>query len=232
MNRFDVNKVTTPEQARKNLRVNNPTEMAVLAMMQQMEDDKSAVVDLCKKEILDMIQLGSRMCNMTYKSKFTATRVTCLEPKHMRISWMEDSGEVNIKRICWIYHQLPWFTYQDATLGGNNHQDLVQEKIVSMLNIEFVGKEEMLPKNQTCVQQMYCRVLNQMKQNLLKRDRNNKHNVQVGLKRPKEYKMNNEKKNYQRSKTEFYVSRSDLNGKREEFKVSKPNLKKNMLQGN
>ncbi len=68
--------------------------MAVLAMMQQMEDDKNAVVDLCKKEILDMIQLDSRMCNMTYKSKFTATRVTCLEPKHMRISWMEDSGEV------------------------------------------------------------------------------------------------------------------------------------------
>jgi hypothetical protein len=75
-------------------------------------------------------------------------------------------------------------------------------------------------------------VLNQMKQNLLKRDRNNKHNVQVGLKRPKEYKMNNQTKNYQRSKTEFYVSRSDVNGKREEFKVSKPNSTKCILQGN
>jgi pyruvate formate-lyase activating enzyme-like uncharacterized protein len=100
VNRFDVNKVTTPEQARKNIGMNSPTEKTVTAMMKQMEEDKWAVVHLCKKEILDMVQLGSRICNMTYKSKFTDTGVICLEPTHMRISWMEDSGEVNIKRIC------------------------------------------------------------------------------------------------------------------------------------
>jgi hypothetical protein len=224
--------MTTPEQARKNMKMNNPTDQAVYAMMHQMEEDKKAVVHICKREILELLQLGSRICNMTYTSKLTQTRMMCFEQKHMRVSWLEDSGDINIKRINWMYHQLPWFTFQDATLGGKNHQDIVVEKVERIMNIEFVGKEDMLPKNQTCIQQMYCRVLNQMKQNLLKRDRNNNHNVQVGLKRPKEYKSNNEKKNYQRSKTEFYVSRSGVGGIREEFKVSMTNSTNNMIQKN
>jgi hypothetical protein len=107
------------------------------------------------------------------------------------------------------------------------------KKVEEIMNIEFVGKEDMLPQNQICIQQiMYCRVLNQMKQNLLKKDRNNKHNVQVGLKRPKEYKTNNEKKNYQQSKTEFYISRSGVDGRREEFKVSMTSSTKYMIQKN
>ena len=204
------------------MKVNNPTEQAVFEMMHQMEEDKKMVVLICKKEIQDMLMLGCNISHMTYQSKLTHSRMNCFETKHMRLSWLEDCGEMNIKRINWIFHQLPWFIYQDATLGGKNHQDIVVKKVMETLNIEFVGLEDMLPKNQTCIQQMYCRVLNQMKQNLLKKDRNNKHNVQVGLKRPKYYKMNNEKKNYQRSKTEFYVSRMLYDGtsSREEFKVS------------
>jgi hypothetical protein len=220
VNRFDVNKLTTPEQARKSMQINNPTEQALAETIKLMEDDKKAVGYLCKKEIQEMLKLGSSICNMTYNSKFNQTRMICLEPKHMRLSWLEDSGDSNIKRINWVFHQLPWFTYQDATLGGKTHQDIVVEKVEKIMNIEFVGKEDMLPKNQTCIQQMYCRVLNQMKQNLMKKDRNNVHNVQVGLKRPKEYKLNNEKKNYHRSKTEFYVSRTGAGGGRVEFKVS------------
>jgi hypothetical protein len=51
----------------------------------------------------------------------------------------------------------------------------------------------------------------------------NAHKVQVGLKKPKEYKRNNDRKNYQREKTELYVSRLNDVGRREEFKVSKRN---------
>ena len=116
MNRFDVNKLTTPEQARKSMQINNPTEQALAATIKLMEGDKKAVGYLCKKEIQEMLKLGSSICNMTYKSKFNQAQMICLEPKHMRLSWLEDSGDSNIKRINWVFHQLPWFTYQDATL--------------------------------------------------------------------------------------------------------------------
>ncbi len=45
--------------------MNNPTDQAVHAMMHQMEEDKKAVVHICKREILELLQLGSRICNMT-----------------------------------------------------------------------------------------------------------------------------------------------------------------------
>ena len=93
------------------MKMNNPTDQAVYAMMHQMEEDKKAVVHICKREILELLQLGSRICNMTYTSKLTQTRMMCFEQKHMRVSWLEDSGDINIKRINWMYHQLPWFTY-------------------------------------------------------------------------------------------------------------------------
>ena len=54
VNQFDVNKVTDQEQARKNMKVNNPTNQAVFEMMHQMEEDKKMVVLICKKEIQDM----------------------------------------------------------------------------------------------------------------------------------------------------------------------------------
>jgi pyruvate formate-lyase activating enzyme-like uncharacterized protein len=58
------------------------------------------VVHLCKSEIQDLVQLGSRIYSMIYKSKLTETIMICFEPKHMRVSWVEDSWDVNIKCIC------------------------------------------------------------------------------------------------------------------------------------
>jgi hypothetical protein len=55
---------------------------------------------------------------------------------------------MDIKLLNWEYHQLQWFTFQDAALGGKNHQDIVVEKIQDIMSIEFVGgKEDMTPKN-------------------------------------------------------------------------------------
>lgn len=223
VNRFDVNKRTSPEQARKNISVNRPTELSINLLTNQLEEEKRAVIFHCKTEILKLLNLGSAVCKMTYCSKFTGIRLVCSEPRHMWASWLGDCGDVNIKRIIWIFHQLPWFCYPAATLGHKIHQDIVVRMIKDKMNIEFIGKEDMLPKQQTCIQQMYCRVLNQMKQNLLKKDEIIGVDVQVGLKRSKEYRRNNERKNYQREKTEFYVSRRTRVGGLEEFQVSKRN---------
>lgn len=94
------------------------------------------------------------------------------------------------------------FTFQDATLGGKDHQDIVVQKVQDIMCIECFGKEQdMQPKNQTCIQQMYCRVLIQLKRHLMKKERNNKHTVLMGLKRPMRYKIENEKKTYHQSRT-------------------------------
>jgi hypothetical protein len=70
----DVNKVATPEQAWKLLMENNIMDSAVYSMMGQMEGkNKKEVVHLCKREIHKMLRL--EICNMTYKSKVTKSRM-------------------------------------------------------------------------------------------------------------------------------------------------------------
>jgi hypothetical protein len=77
---------------------NNIVDLAVYSMKGQMEDkNQKEVAHLCKSRIHKMLCLGLEICNMIYKSKITKSRMLCLEPKHMRASWIEDCGVINIK---------------------------------------------------------------------------------------------------------------------------------------
>ena len=43
-------------------------------------------------------------------------KMSCVQPKHMRASWIDNCRDIEIKWVkWWVYHQLVWFTFQEAT---------------------------------------------------------------------------------------------------------------------
>jgi hypothetical protein len=186
---------------------------ARVAVIQQ---DKINVTEICKREIGKLMMMAADITKMTYKCKMSGAQRLCEKPADMRKSWCEDGGPQNIKRLLWMFHQLPWQTHQAVTLKEQSHQALVEEMVKSEMNITFAAtNEEYDHRKRNCIQQTYTKLLNSRKQDIMKRQGGNNNNIQAFIKCQGGLKL---KKNG-RSKTQFYWTKTNEEGICEEHKV-------------
>jgi hypothetical protein len=92
-------------------------------MRKRIEGEQEKAKGLVIEEIEWLMQLGAEITGMTYQCKSTGTRRLCVTPKHVRTSYLDDMGDLNVERIHWIFHALPYGTHRDSivsvlTLGG------------------------------------------------------------------------------------------------------------------
>ena len=207
--RFHANKKLHYEAVLKYVGVERfSNDEEVHKVVKQIDKDKEDVQSICRQEIETLLKMAAEITHMTHACKFNGEETVCKTPTHMRRSICEKQDAANVKRIHWMFHQLPWDTHQDITLKAKTHQDLVVDKVMEEMNIEFIKEEhhDSNPKKRNCIQQMYSKVLNMKKQDLMKKGGGNTSDIQAYLKRPvniqNEGRMMTAK--YSRSKTIFY----------------------------
>jgi hypothetical protein len=221
-NHFDHKGETTPEMATRYIPTINPKEEDINYMIQKINKDKSACFKEIKEHVESLISLGSEITQFQFRDRSTSSWRICFTPNNMRTAWCDSASADNVKRIHWIFHQLPHKTYQDSTFMGKNHQEVVVDLVMKKLNIEWVSEpgKKRSKQHKNCIAKYYAKVLNDKKQTVLKKDNGNPHNTMAFLKRPTEFRSRKEQKKYKREKTCFYVKRKDDNGVYVQFQVS------------
>ena len=115
-----------------------------------------------------------------------------------------------------MFHELPWETHMAITVRERSHQDLVEEVVKAELNIDFKASQDVYShKTGNCIQQLYTLLLHNRKKHIMRRGQGNPFGVQAFLK----YKGATRGNKGYRSRTEFYWTGYDENGKYGEHKV-------------
>ena len=129
---------------------------------------------------------------------------------------MKERGDVNVKPLLWIFHQLPWGTHQAITLRERTHQDLVEEVVKAEMNINFSETVEPYNhKKRNCIQQIYTLCLNNRKQDIMRKRYGNLRDLQGFIK----YKGDVTEGKKNRSKTILYWTCKDSEGRHQMHKV-------------
>jgi hypothetical protein len=82
----------------------------------------------------------AEVTKMTYKCKHTNAERQCITPKNMRLSYIYNGSLTNVKRIHWIFHELPLGTHQDVLPQRRSHMDMVVKKVERAMNITWAKK--------------------------------------------------------------------------------------------
>jgi len=152
------------------------------------------------------MRLGAEVTKMTYWCKNTNAERQCFTPKNIRESYIQDGSPKNIKRIHWIFYELPLATHQDVLPQRKSHMDLVISRVEQAMNITWADKKEGETKShKNCLQHSYSKILNDKKQTIIK-EGGNQHKRRPMIKCPKTFKESNENPNYKRGKRMFYWS--------------------------
>ena len=188
-------------------------------------NDKRQVGLICKREIEALMEMAADVTQMSFVDKSTTFSRTCKTPAEMRWSLCINPSERNMKRVHWMFHELPWVTHKQITLKGKTHQDLVEDLVLEEMNVGLLKDQPKLNdqsnkhKKRNCIQQMYSKVINNKKQDVMRKGGGNIHKVQAFLKRPTPRDTTMINKKYSRSKTVFYWSKNDEDGNCQQFEV-------------
>jgi hypothetical protein len=179
-------------------------------MMMRLVAERNQVRCIIKEEVEKLLRLGAEITQMTYMDKSTMSQRSCVQPKSMRESYLQDGGLMNIKRVHWIFHELPFGTHQDVLSRRQTHMDLVVSRVEHVMDITWAPKKEGETKNhRNCLEHTYSRILNEKKQTIIKEDGTN-HRRKPLVKHPKTFAASNRASNFKRGKTQFYwVSKTE-----------------------
>jgi hypothetical protein len=145
------------------------SEDAVRDMLVTMTTERDEVVEIIKGEVEKLLRLGAETSGMTYVCTSSNTPRPCLQPRNMRSSYLQDDGIDNIKRIHWIFHELPERLHRDVLMHRMSHLDVVTNKVMKVLNVVWGDKRVAEEKNRTnCIEKIYCRVINEKKNTIVK----------------------------------------------------------------
>ena len=87
--------------------------------------ERNQVRSIIKMEVEKLMRFGADVTQMTYNDKSTGSVLSCVNPKSIRESYTQDRGLVNVKRLHWIFCELPFGTHQDVLpRRQTHHQDL------------------------------------------------------------------------------------------------------------
>ena len=172
------------------------SERMLAAMVARVEGERMKVKLMVKEEIEKLIRLGAEITGMTYNCISSDSARQCITPRNMRQNYVQDGSELNIKRIHWIFNELPVGTHQDVIMKRLTHQELVCAQIERRMNMKWGPKKEgesVLHKN--CIVHMYSRVLNEKRNTITKRGNGNEHDRVPYVRVPRNWKVAKKGKN-------------------------------------
>jgi hypothetical protein len=114
--------VVTEEMARRQLRIGAEDDLVEMMRRRIMEDHKK-VKGMVMEELESLMRLGAEVTGMTYQCKSTGTKRMCITPKDIRSSYIQDGGNLNVKCIHWIFHELPYGTHEDVLTQRMSHMN-------------------------------------------------------------------------------------------------------------
>jgi len=175
-------------------------------MGKTMSDERDEVTRLVKKEIVLLMGWGAAIAGMTYRCDSGSMQRTCTSPSEMRKSYLEDEGDLNLKRIHWIFSELPWTTHRDILVQRKSHMDLVVKKVEDHMHITWAPMVEGRgPKRKNCIEHIYFRVLNEKRATIIRGAKRTPY-----VRTPKSFAQANHDPNYRKGKTLFcWRSRTD-----------------------
>lgn len=194
--RFPVATQITEAVARLSI-PSSASDKLVAAMIQKITEERERVKTLIKREVEQLMRLGADITGMTYHCNSPNLPKPCVSPKNMRTSHCQDGSLSNLKRIHWIFHQLPFGTHQDVLMGRSSHGDYVVAKVMRQMNVTWGPKKEGETVAHTnCIAHLYSRMLCEKKQVIVKKGTRNTHNRMPYVRSPR----------YMKGGTIFYVN--------------------------
>jgi hypothetical protein len=182
-----------------------PSADTVSAMCVTLEKERDQVSEIIKTEVESLLRWGSETCGMTFLDASANLRRSCLKPRNMRTSFVQDDGLRNLKRIHWIFHELPDSLHKDVLMHRMSHMDIVTVKVMQKLNVVWgvkrEGEED--PKRSNCIEKVYCRTLNEKKTTIVKPDKTRNKRTPF-VRRPQHRSQSGDPKGFKKGQTEFY----------------------------
>ena len=209
--RFDAKKVTSVAWASRNC-VGHDSHLpeAHQAMQGRVLQDEKAAGRIIASKLHLLLHDGANITGMTYRCKLTQQTLACINSKDIRLAWMQDGGEENLKRLAWIFYFYGTEVHRSGK-SYHTHGEWVEREVMSALNITYVHLSELPIGQRTCLQQLYAKKFNDLRTNIMRRGSAIQHKSMVKKEQPRVAGMF--QKNFKRAKTTFFVS---LNVGREE----------------
>jgi hypothetical protein len=185
---------------------NSANEWLVETMIIKITAEREQVRSIVKDEIEAMMRLGAEVTKMCFNDKITNAKRLCITPTNMRKSYRHDYSDQNVKRMHWIFHELPVATHKDVLMKRMSHMDGVVEKVVHAMNIEWSERKDgESPKHKNCIEHVYSRILNEKRNTIVKTTKFEDPTRRVPyVKSPKTKEQAGNPINYKRGKRYFY----------------------------
>ena len=122
--------------------------------------ERNQVRSIIKMEVEKLMRFGADVTQMTYNDKSTGSVLSCVNPKSIRESYTQDGGLVNVKRLHWIFCELPFGTHQDVLPRRQTHQD----------QITWAAKKEgETSSHKNCIQHTYSKIMKDKRHTVMDR---------------------------------------------------------------
>jgi hypothetical protein len=181
-----------------------PSDESVCRMLEAMTKDRDQAREIIKVEVEKLLHWGADVSGMTYFDENANTTRPCLRPSHMRLSYLQDDGLVNLKRIHWMFHELPDTLHADVLMHRMSHMDVVTNKVMHSLNFVWgVKREGEDLKRSNCVEKIYSRILNEKKTTIVKAHVSKSRRLPF-VRHPQTRAKSGNPTAYRPGKTEFY----------------------------
>ena len=166
--------------------------------------ERTQVRSIMKDEVEKLMRMGADITQMTYMDTSSMLPTTCSTAKNMRESYQEDGGLMNIKRLHWIFHELPYGVHQDVLAHRQTHMDMVVARVEHRMNITWAPRKEQETKNhRNCLEHTYSKLLNEKKQTIIREEGTN-HKRKPLVRHPKTFAASRNATNFKKGKTQFY----------------------------
>jgi hypothetical protein len=218
--RFDAKKVTSVAWASRNcVGMDSHLPEAHQAMQRRVLQDEKAAGQIIASELHLFLHDAANITQMTYRCKLTQQTLACINSKDIRLAWMQDGGETNLKRLAWMFYYYGTEVHRSGR-SYLTHGEWVEHKVMTALNITYVHLSELPIGQRTCLQQLYAKKFNDLRTNIMRRGPAIQHRSVIKKEQPRVLGLFH--KNFKRAKTTFFLT-MDVGNSTNWQKVSKSN---------
>jgi hypothetical protein len=172
---FNAKHATTAEWASQNCVGVDRENPGTHSMMQRqvLQEEKTAG-QIIAGELHQFIYVAAKITGMTYCCKLTQQTLACINHKDIRLSWIQNGDNANMKRLAWMCY---YYGTDIHKIGRSclTHGEWVERKVMQVLNVEYVHLTNLPPGQQTCLQQLYSRKFNDVRTNIMSRGSTHQH---------------------------------------------------------
>ena len=206
--RFDATRPIGDKTALSNL-PRGASQESIQRMIAQLVKERNQVRSIIKMEIEKLMRFGADVTQMSYNDKCTGSVLSCVNPKSIRESYLQDGGLENLKRLHWIFSELPFGTHQDVLPRRQTHQELVVARVVQAMQITWATKKEgETASHKNCIQHTYSKIMNDKRHTIIG---STGHGRQPMVRHPKTFEASGRAPNYKKGMKQLYW-KSDSEG--------------------